>query len=374
MDNKNKSRGPVRLSDISKVKSKPNNSYDKKTAVPKNLNHNFDAVDKFEDSITKNNSESKSKKKTYEKRKQYKTKEYGIDINADLTQSSEENSDPHLPKIWQGKISSIEVQKRNKERFNIYINGEFSFGVSDSTLIRFALHKEQELTPDNVNDIYQSERQSSAYNIAIRYLSHRLRSEKEVRDKLAEEEVPIELIVTTIEKLKDINLVNDIIYGQSYTRTTALINRKGPSTISHELKRKGLSEGDIAVSLDEYNQADQLENAKLLGEKQYLKQSRRHSMRESEQKTKSFLIQKGYDSEIVQQVIEELRNDMQDDEQEEAALKNQLDKYWRKYQKLSISDRVWKVKSMMFGKGYDNDAISHLLDDLAADEEEYENY
>lgn len=39
------------------------------------------------------------------------------------------------------KITKIEVQKKNKERFNLYLDGEFEMGIDMDTYIHFNLKK-----------------------------------------------------------------------------------------------------------------------------------------------------------------------------------------------------------------------------------------
>lgn len=361
-------QGPVRLSDITRSKNDKRKHSEKNEVVAPV----YRAKTAADENVHQAESEKTvQKKQHFPAKRQAQKRHYGIDINADFTESSSSISDdPHAPQIWQGKISSIEVQAKNKERYNIYIDQAFVFGVSEATLVRFALHKGQDLTTEDVKSIYQSERESSAYNLAVRFLSYRLRSKKEVRDQLKSAEVSADLIETTLSRLEDLTLIDDRVYGQSYTRTAARINQKGPNMICRELKQKGLSEGDIAVSLEEYDHDQQLANAKALAEKQYQKHIRKTSLRESEQKTKAFLMQKGYDSDIIQHVLSEIHEEMQDVTQEEAALHKQIDKYWRKFRNLPVSDRIWKIKGLLYGKGYDSETIGHLLDDMAAAEDD----
>ncbi len=39
------------------------------------------------------------------------------------------------------KITKIEVQKKNKERFNLYLDGEFEMGIDMDTYIHFNLKR-----------------------------------------------------------------------------------------------------------------------------------------------------------------------------------------------------------------------------------------
>ena len=39
------------------------------------------------------------------------------------------------------KITKLEVQKKNKERFNLYLDNEFEMGIDIDTLVKFNLKK-----------------------------------------------------------------------------------------------------------------------------------------------------------------------------------------------------------------------------------------
>ena len=39
------------------------------------------------------------------------------------------------------KVTKIEVQKKNKERFNLFLDGEFEMGIDIDTLVKFNLKR-----------------------------------------------------------------------------------------------------------------------------------------------------------------------------------------------------------------------------------------
>lgn len=43
------------------------------------------------------------------------------------------------------KITKIEVQKKNKERFNLFLDEQFEMGIDIDTLVKFNLKKGQQL-------------------------------------------------------------------------------------------------------------------------------------------------------------------------------------------------------------------------------------
>lgn len=50
-------------------------------------------------------------------------------------------------------ITKITVQKRRKDRFNIFVDGEYAFPISEAVLIKIGLFKGMELTKERQKEI-----------------------------------------------------------------------------------------------------------------------------------------------------------------------------------------------------------------------------
>ncbi|MDE1548183.1 recombination regulator RecX [Jeotgalibaca caeni] len=259
-------------------------------------------------------------------------------------------------------ITTIEVQKRRKDRFNIYVDGKYAFPVSEAVLIKTGLFKGMKLTKERQEEIENENNAYLAYTIAVDYLSYGLRSEKEVTQKLRENEIAVPYIEQTLQRLRDQQYINDQIYGESYTRTAANINRKGPSVIAQELKLKGLDEQTIQTALKQYPKDQQLENAQTLAEKSLRKQSR-ISSREALQKVRLHLQQKGYDRDIIEQALADLDHE-KSEEDELQALRVQGEKVWRRYsRKAEGRELAQKVRSNLYQKGFPNELIQQYIEE-----------
>lgn len=266
------------------------------------------------------------------------------------------------------EITKITVQKKRKDRFNIFVDGEYAFPVSEAVLIKLGLNRGMQLTPERMEEIESENSAYLAYTTAVDYLSYGLRSEKEVRTKLREQEIPEMYIEPTLQRLRDQKYIDDLIYGESYTRTMMTINRKGPRVIAQELKQKGLDEPTIMSALDQYPEDMQLENALALAEKTLRKQSR-VSSREGGQKTRLYLQQKGFDKEIIQQVFEEV-DTVKSEDGELDALRVQGDKAWTRYaRKAEGRALIQKVRSSLYQKGFANELINTYIEEKGLHDE-----
>ncbi|MFW3332900.1 MULTISPECIES: recombination regulator RecX [Aerococcus] len=375
-----KKRGPMKLSDIGNTKQSS------KVAVDKKSKHDSYTREKHSDNGLSEGGQSPS----YQKKARVKqTPRHQTSANIEDSASTADNlasdllakaeglraqkanplfQEGELPtetsedEVVAGEITLIEVQKKNKKRFNVYIKGQFAFGVSENTLVKFALHKGQVLDKDFIADIQQIDKEDYAYQLAVRFLSHQLRSEKEVRAKLNEEEIEPEVMEKAVAKLKEVKLIDDTMFGQAYTRTAMNINKKGPNVIARELKNKGLGEDEIEQSMNEYDRDTEVENAYAIAEKYFHKQLRKASHRNASQKTKQYLVQKGFDSDLIQDLMQQLADHYHDEDQELAVLQKDLEKYMRRYKKLSGRELTFKVKGMLYNKGYPSELINQALE------------
>ncbi|MFI5265510.1 MAG: regulatory protein RecX [Candidatus Levyibacteriota bacterium] len=99
-----------------------------------------------------------------------------------------------------------------------------------------------------------------AFNRALKYLSLRARSKKEIEEYLAKKKFEQEAISQAIEKLLALKFLNDEVYGESFTRTRQEYKGKSKYFIKYELQQKGLDQEVIDKVLS--NSQEDLQTAK----------------------------------------------------------------------------------------------------------------
>jgi len=139
------------------------------------------------------------------------------------------------------------------------------------------------------------------FNGALRFLSYRPRSEKEVRENLIKKRAPQEIIETIITRLKDHKFLNDAEFAAWFIRSRNDSKPKAARVIEMELKQKGIS-GETIDNLP--LTIDDLENAKKLLEK---KVERYKNLERDEiyKKLGGFLARKGFDWDTIKKAIDE---------------------------------------------------------------------
>ena len=265
-------------------------------------------------------------------------------------------------------ITKITTQRR-KGRYNIYLDDVYAFAVDEGLLVKHLLRKGMEISPQKQIELEEEDESKKAYQRSLVYLQYGLRSEKEVRDDLISKDFEANAD-DVIDILIDQRLINDKEYAKSYTRTAANLNRKGPRVIDRELVKKGIKESDRLEAMEEYSFEQQLENALYLGEKVITRSSRRSS-RETQQKVREYLMQKGFQSDVINETLPQL-NTEKDEEDEMAALEQHGEKAWRRYRKEDKYKRIQKTKANLFQKAYPMELITQYIDKKVSEDEDDE--
>ena len=147
------------------------------------------------------------------------------------------------------KITAIKVQRKNRERVNIYLDGEFAFGLT--RIVAGWLQIGQELDEKKIEALKADDEREQAYIRALNYLSYRPRSIKEVEQNLRKYNVPETLIPETIERLKKNNFVNDEQFAKEWIENRSTFRPRGKRALELELRQKGIEHEDIQEVLDE---------------------------------------------------------------------------------------------------------------------------
>lgn len=272
------------------------------------------------------------------------------------------NKEPQ-PKPTEYIITKVQAQKA-KNRFNIYINDEYAFPVDDNLLVQNRLIKGRTLSEEEIEELREKGELSKGYQAALHFLNFKMRTEKEIRAYLLDKDY--QSIDPIIQKLKENRLINDTEYAKSYVRTYSTLKLEGPKKIERELSAKGLSKEEILTGLDEYSYELQTDNARQLAEK-VLKRQRNKSSREMIQKVREQLMNKGFESDVIQSALDELDAEQTDDEEYEA-LEKQGEKAWTRYaRKHKGYGLVSKTKAYLYSKGYPRELIDRFIQEKEDD-------
>lgn len=141
------------------------------------------------------------------------------------------------------KITAIEAQKNNPKRVNLYLDGEFAFGLDRFVAVWLTVG--QSLDEEKIAKLQTEDAGEKAYQQAMLFLSYRARSEAEVRKNLEKHEIPPAVMDDTIQRLREARLVDDEQFAQSWVANRSEFRPRSRRALAVELKQKGLAESAI---------------------------------------------------------------------------------------------------------------------------------
>lgn len=263
-------------------------------------------------------------------------------------------------------IAKITTQKKNKERFNIFLDHgkgeEYAFSVDQDVLISFQLKKGMELDDLDISEIQFEDEVKKAFNLALNFLSYRMRSTKEVKDYLKKKEVDDPIIPDVIHKLAGYKYINDEEFAKAYVQTQINTTLKGPEIIKQELIEKGIEQDILLKSLELFTMDEQIEKCMKLITKTIPKNNK-VSERQTKQKLEQTLQRKGFTWDVIQIAMEEATIEKKPSE-EWKALEHHGMKAHRKYHTLEGWEYEQKMKQTLFRKGFELDLIEKFINQI----------
>ncbi|HMS64354.1 MAG TPA: RecX family transcriptional regulator [Ignavibacteria bacterium] len=204
------------------------------------------------------------------------------------------------------KITKIDKQKKYKNRYNIFLDGEFAFGLYDDTILKFGLRTNDELSEELIEEIRQSDEFNYGKFIAYSYLSYKQRSKSEIIKKLKEKKISGNVIDNIIELLSEQKYINDHSFARLYIENKLMSKPIGKRLLKLKLQEKGIDKETSEKVIEEnFNEETELESAEKLLEK-YRKKVRGDNDLEKKRKCFSYLISRGFDFDTANKVLENL--------------------------------------------------------------------
>ncbi len=198
-------------------------------------------------------------------------------------------------------ITSIKPQK-NKSRFNIFIDGKFALGLDAETMIKEGLKENQEISQKDIEKLIKENEFQKLLDKALRFLSYRPRSEKEILDFLVRKQAGEETSKMVMARLKELDMVDDKAFADWWLEQRKTFRPKGKILLKLELGRKGISKGITEQLLEDQGNEDELKVARKLLEKKAGRWQNLPSL-EFKKKTGDFLLRRGFTWETVNEAV-----------------------------------------------------------------------
>jgi regulatory protein len=147
-------------------------------------------------------------------------------------------------------VTKIERQKKDPDRYSLYLDGAFAVGLRAAVLLRAGLRKGDEVSGETLESLRGDEEAGAARAAALRYAGRRRRTEHEVRTKLASLEFPPVVVEAVVGSLLDSGVLDDREYVRAYIHDTQMRRPAGPRMIAFRLRSKGIPPGLLREEIE----------------------------------------------------------------------------------------------------------------------------
>lgn len=175
-------------------------------------------------------------------------------------------------------ITKIAQQVKAKERYSIYVDGKYSFSLSEFQLAEMRLRKGQKLTESELKKYATESQFGKAYDRTLNYLAVRPRSEREVRDyltrtylypkpksyidktgqrifkkQIVDKPTVKSMIERVVVQLRERKYLNDEEFARAWVESRLIHKKPSKRRLQQELQQKGVDSKIIATVLQNEN-------------------------------------------------------------------------------------------------------------------------
>lgn len=166
----------------------------------------------------------------------------------------------------------ITAKSGRKDKIHIYIDGEYLLTVDEIFWFSCGLVSGDEINEEELTAFEEAAGSRRAFNSALNSLDYRDHSEKEIRAKLLRKH-DADYVDEAVEKLIELDLVNDERYAENYARELFERKKFGKMRIKSELRAKGISADIANAAVEELFEEEKPDNVQrivdIIGKRYY---------------------------------------------------------------------------------------------------------
>ncbi len=154
------------------------------------------------------------------------------------------------------KIITAITKQNNNNRVNIYLDGDFAFGLFSINAV--LLHVGQSLSEAKVEELKFEDEIEAAFQKALRFIAYKPRTKFEVCKKLTEAGFSEQVIEINLSKLVEKGYLNDKQYAGNWIENKSLYKPRSKKLVRFELQQKKIDQEIIEEVVNQMEPEDEL--------------------------------------------------------------------------------------------------------------------
>ncbi len=194
------------------------------------------------------------------------------------------------------QITAISPAVKTAGRYNIFVDGQYSFSLDESQVIELGVRRGQELGPEDIKRLQKESEFGKHYMRTLELIARRPRSVWEVEQYARKKQWEPGECKAIITKLLEKRYLNDEDFAKYWVRQRLSSGKKSRRVILAELQAKRVPSSAVMLAESEFpDDADTLSLEVLIAKKSRLYPDRR--------KLVAYLMSKGYRYSDIESVL-----------------------------------------------------------------------
>lgn len=208
-------------------------------------------------------------------------------------------------------MNIVKVSKSGRNRVALFFDDGSNITVAYEIFLKNQLKLKQEISPDVHSFILSEDQKYLAKQYALNFLAKRHHSKSEIRTKLKQKKIAIDLIELVLNELEQKKYLDDYAFAKIFLDEKIKTKRWGKFKIKAELIKRGISASIIEETLKEkFVGGSEIETGLELAHKKFNVLAKREvDPKKIKANIFSFLISRGYDYDSCQNILNRLLAD-----------------------------------------------------------------
>ncbi len=155
-------------------------------------------------------------------------------------------------------ITDIRTERIKRRRGRvIYFDDESTLTITEETYLRIGLAVGQSIDTVQLHDIELTDGTTRAREQALCLINYRMRTRKELEQRLRQKEWSSEIITQVVNRLEESGIVDDKRFAHMWVDERLRLKPVGLNRLRQELRRKGIDPDTAESALKEYDDRDE---------------------------------------------------------------------------------------------------------------------
>lgn len=249
----------------------------------------------------------------------------------------------------------LKYKKTGKDKYKITLDNNKEIELYEDVIVKNNLLFNKELPDDKLDALLKQNEEEKNYFLALKYISIKMRSIKEIKNYLSKKNVSNKVIENIVKRLISEGYLNDVLFTKAFINDQINLTLNGPIKIKNELLKHDINKDIIDEEISKIDNSLIKEKLNKLLKKQL--KIKKGSYNSVKNKLINHFINLGYSK-------EDILNEMSllDIKTDDTKLKKDYERLYNKYKSKYNGDKLnYFIMQKLYLKGYTKDDINKVM-------------